>query len=123
MTSPFTAMLQTLSRQRGVTAALVVSEQDGIVIDSNLQIGQQGDRVAALAASLYRKARLSAKAAGLGTVSFLQLEAPNGRLCAVGAGELVLVVVAASAVNVGLVRVELLRAVVELTGINAGRPA
>lgn len=123
MTSPFTAMLQTLSRQRGVTAALVVSEQDGIVIDSNLQIGQQGDRVAALAASLYRKARLSAEAAGLGAVSFLQLEAPNGRLCAVGAGELVLVVVAASAVNVGLVRVELLRAVVELTGINAGRPA
>ena len=123
MTSPFTAMLQTLSRQRGVTAALVVSEQDGIVIDSNLQIGQQGDRVAALAASLYRKARLSAEAAGLGAVSFLQLEAPNGRLCAVGAGELVLVVVAASAVNVGLVRVELLRAVVELTGTNAGRPA
>ena len=123
MTSPFTAMLQTLSRQRGVTAALVVSEQDGIVIDSNLQIGQPGDRVAALAASLYRKARLSAEAAGLGAVSFLQLEAPNGRLCAVGAGELVLVVVAASAVNVGLVRVELLRAVVELAGINAGRPA
>ncbi len=123
MTSPFTAMLQTLSRQRGVTAALVVSEQDGIVIDSNLQIGQQGDRVAALAAALYRKARLSAEAAGLGAVSFLQLEAPNGRLCAVGAGELVLVVVAASAVNVGLVRVELLRAVVELAGINAGRPA
>lgn len=123
MTSPFTAMLQTLSRQRGVTAALVVSEQDGIVIDSNLQIGQQGDRMAALAASLYRKARLSAKAAGLGAVSFLQLEAPNGRLCAVGAGELVLVVVAASAVNVGLVRVELLRAVVELAGLNAGRSA
>ena len=123
MTSPFTGMLQTLSRQRGVTAALVVSEQVGIVIDSNLQIGQPGDRVAALAASLYRKARLSAEAAGLGAVSFLQLEAPNGRLCAVGAGELLLVVVAASAVNVGLVRVELLRAVVELAGINAGRPA
>ncbi len=123
MTSPFTAMLQTLSRQRGVTAALVVSEQDGIVIDSNLQIGQQGDRVAALAAALYRKARLSAEAAGLGAVSFLQLEAPNGRLCAVGAGELVLVVVAVSAVNVGLVRVELLRAVVELAGMSAGRPA
>ena len=123
MHSPFTAMLQALSRQRGVTAALVVSEQDGIVIDSNLQIGQQGDRVAALAASLYRKARLSAQAAGLGAVSFMQLEAPNGRLCAVGAGELVLVVVAASAVNVGLVRVELLRAIVELAAIGDTRPA
>lgn len=121
MATPFTAMLQVLSRQRGVTAALVVSEQDGIVVDSNLQIGQSGDRVAALAASLYRKARLSARAAGMGAVSFMQLEAPNGRICAAGSGELVLVVVAASAVNVGLVRVELLRAAVELSAITDGR--
>jgi predicted regulator of Ras-like GTPase activity (Roadblock/LC7/MglB family) len=103
-------MLDTLTKQRGVSAALVVSERDGIVIDSNLQIGQSGDRVAALAASLYRKARLSADAAGMGAVSFMTLEAPRGRLCAVGGGELVLVVVAEAAVNVGLVRVEMLKA-------------
>ncbi|CAN5908315.1 hypothetical protein BH11GEM1_BH11GEM1_22160 [soil metagenome] len=121
MASPFTAMLQTLSRQRGVTAALVVSEQDGITLDSNLHIGQQGDRVAALAASLYRKARLSAHAAGMGAVSFMQLEAPGGRLCAAGAGELVLVVVAATTANVGLIRVELLRAVVDIVAIAEGR--
>ena len=119
--TPFTAMLQSLSRQRGVNAALVVSEQDGIVVDSNLQIGQSGERVAALAASLYRKARLSSRAAGLGAVSFMQLEAPRGRICAVGAGELVLVIVAASAVNVGLVRVELLRAAAELAAIGGGQ--
>lgn len=118
--TPFTAMLQTLSRQRGVNAALVVSEQDGIVVDSNLQIGQSGERVAALAASLYRKARLSARAAGMGGVSFMQLEAPRGRICAVGAGDLVLVIVAASAVNVGLVRVELLRAAAELVTLQGG---
>lgn len=114
MATPFSKMLLALSRQRGVTAALVVSEQDGIVVDANVHIGQSGDRVAALAASLYRKARLSSRAAGLGAVSFMQLEAPNGRICAVGAGDLVLVVVAASSVNVGLVRVELLRATAEL---------
>src|SRR5258708_5093822 len=117
MSTPFTGMLQTLSRQRGVSAALVVIEKDGIVGDSNLQIGQSGDKVAALAASLYKKARLSAEAAGMGAVAFLQLEAPNGRLCAVGAGDLVLVVVAATTVNVGMVRVELLRAAVELAAI------
>lgn len=117
MATPFTAMLQMLSRQRGVSAALVVSEQDGIVVDSNMQIGQSGDHVAALAASLYRKARLSARAAGMGAVSFMQLEAPSGRLCAAGSGELVLVVVTATAVNVGLVRVELLRAAAELAVI------
>jgi predicted regulator of Ras-like GTPase activity (Roadblock/LC7/MglB family) len=106
----FGPMLDTLTKQRGVSAALVVSERDGIVVDSNLQIGQSGDRVAALAASLYRKARLSAEAAGMGAVSFMSLEAPHGRLCAVGGGELVLVVVAEAAVNVGLVRVEMLKA-------------
>ena len=78
MSSPFTGMLDGLTRQRGVRAALVASEQDGIVVDSSLQIGQSGDRVAALAASLYRKARLSSRAAHLGAVSFMQLEAPNG---------------------------------------------
>lgn len=119
MATPFGPMLDGLTRQRGVTAALVVSERDGIVVDSNLQIGQSGDRVAALAASLYRKARLSASAAGLGAVSFMQLEAPAGRICAVGGGSLVLVVVAESSVNVGLVRVELLRAVDGLVSAGA----
>ena len=120
MTSPFTEMLQGLSRQRGVRAALVASEQDGIVIDSNLQIGQQGDRVAALAASLYRKARMSSTAAGLGAVSFLQLEAPQGRVCAAGAGEMVLVVVAAASVNIGLIRVEMLRAAATIPILASG---
>ena len=45
----------------------------------------------------------------------MQLEAPGGRLCAVGGGALVLVVVAEAAVNVGLIRVELLKAVDDLT--------
>lgn len=120
MASPFTSMLQGLSRQRGVRAALIASEQDGIVIDSNLQIGQQGDRVAALAASLYRKARMSSTAAGLGAVSFLQMEAPYGRVCAAGAGELVLVVVAAATVNVGLIRVEMLRSAAAISGLGGG---
>lgn len=114
---PFGEILDALTRLRGVNAALVVSERDGIVVESNLQIGQSGDRVAALAASLYRKARLSARAAGMGAVSFMQLEAPGGRICAMGGGELVLIVVAEPTVNVGLVRVELLRAVGELLAI------
>ena len=110
MTSPFAAMLDTVRRQRGVTASLVASEDDGVIVDARLQVGQRGDRLAALAASLYRKARLSAKAAGLGAVGFMQLEAENGRVCAVGRNGLVLVAVARRDANVGLIRVELLRA-------------
>jgi predicted regulator of Ras-like GTPase activity (Roadblock/LC7/MglB family) len=110
MTSPFAVILDSLTRLRGVSASLVTSESDGIVIDSRLQVGQRGDRFAALTASLYRKARLASQAAGLGSVGFLQLEAEGGRVCAVGNGDLVLVVVAVSGANVGLIRKELLQA-------------
>lgn len=111
MNSSYAPILELLSRQRGVRASLIVSENDGLVIDSNLRFGQDGDRVAALAASTYRKARLSAAAARLGSVAFLQLDAERGRICAAGGrGDLVLVVVADASANVGLIRVELLRA-------------
>ena len=110
-TSPFTATLSSLTRLRGVLASLVVYERDGIVVDSNLQVGQKGDRVAALAASLYRKARLSARAAGLGRAAFMQMDSERGRICAAGHGDLVLVVVAEPSANVGLIRVEMLKAV------------
>ncbi|MDB4907510.1 MAG: hypothetical protein JWO05_2294 [Gemmatimonadetes bacterium] len=108
--TPFGSLLDTLTRQRGVKAGMVVSESDGIIIDSNMQIGVHGDRVAALAASLYRKARMSATAAGLGTATFFQLEAERGRLCAAGRNDLVVVVVTEAQANVGLIRMELLRA-------------
>ena len=108
--SAFSAVLDVLTRQRGVRGSLVVSAVDGITVDSNLQFGQDGNRVAALAASLYRKARKSAEAAGLGGTGFMQLEAEAGRLCVIGGDEIILVVVAEHAANVGLIRVEMLRA-------------
>jgi predicted regulator of Ras-like GTPase activity (Roadblock/LC7/MglB family) len=109
--SPYAPVLEALTRQRGVRASLIVSESDGLVVDSNLRFGQDGERIAALAASMYRKARLSAAAARLGAVVFLQLDAERGRICAAGGrSDLVLVVVADAAANVGLIRVELLRA-------------
>ena len=50
--SPFTELLDALRRQRGVTAALIVSEADGLVVDSHLSVGMKGDVVAAVSASL-----------------------------------------------------------------------
>lgn len=111
MSSPFAVMLDALIRQRGVLGSLVVDERDGIIVDSNLSFGLRGSVVAALAASLYRKARLSAAAAGLGDATFLQLEAERGRICAVGRNDLVIVVVAEPRANVGMIRMEMLRAV------------
>src|SRR5690242_20565078 len=115
MTSPFATVLDVLTRQRGVRASLIVSERDGVIVDSSVRFGQDGDRIAALAASMYRKARLSARAARLGAVSFLQLDAERGRICAVGGrSDLVIVGVADPAANVGLIRVELFRALESL---------
>ena len=113
--TPFRTVLESLTRQRGVRASLIVSENDGLVVESSVRFGQDGDRVAALAASMYRKARLSARAAQLGAVAFLQLDAERGRICAVGGrNDLVVVVVADPAANVGLIRVELFKALESL---------
>ncbi len=111
MTPPLRPIVDGLTRHRGVQASLIVSERDGLVVESSLRFGQDGDRVAALGASMYRKARLSAAAACLGAVSFLQLDAERGRICAVGGrNDLVVVVVAEPGANVGLIRVELFKA-------------
>lgn len=110
MTTQFTKVLDALTRQRGVRASLVIDPKDGIAIDSNLQFGDDGNKVAALTASLYGKARQSALAAGLGATGFMQLEAEGGRVCILGGETLVLVVVAETDANVGLIRVEMRRA-------------
>src|SRR6185295_4985143 len=99
-----------LASVRGVRVSLVVSAVDGIVIESVNQIGQETARVAALAASLYGKARRASEAAGFGWTGFMQMEAERGRLCAIGGEELLLVLIADRDVNVGLIRVEMLRA-------------
>jgi predicted regulator of Ras-like GTPase activity (Roadblock/LC7/MglB family) len=103
-------LLSPLTRQRAVLGCMVVGESDGLIVDSTLQVGVQGEAVAALAASLYRKARLSAEAASLGSVSFLRLEAEGGHLCIAGRNDLVVVAVAETRVNIGLLRAAMLRA-------------
>jgi predicted regulator of Ras-like GTPase activity (Roadblock/LC7/MglB family) len=108
--SPYAQLLGDLTRQRGVLGSFVVSERDGIAVDSAVQVGVDTEAVAALAASLYRKARLASSAATHGETSFVHLEGEHGRLCAAGRGDLVVVTVCESRVNVGLLRVEMLKA-------------
>ncbi|HVZ47595.1 MAG TPA: roadblock/LC7 domain-containing protein [Gemmatimonadaceae bacterium] len=108
--TPYSAMLGGLIRHRGVKGCLVVGEADGLVVDSTLQFGVNGTTFAALTASLFRKARRAAQAAGFGDATFVQLDAEQGRVCAVGRNDLVLVVVAEPRVNLGLVRVDMLKA-------------
>jgi predicted regulator of Ras-like GTPase activity (Roadblock/LC7/MglB family) len=108
-------VLEAIVKHRGVTGSMVVGETDGIIVDSNLQVGLRGDVVAALSASLFRRARKASSAAGYGDATFLQLEAEQGRICVTGANELVLVAVAEPKANVGLIRVELLKSLKALS--------
>ena len=69
MSAPFTALLAEVNRVRGVSGSLVVDAADGVIVQSTLPLAMRGGAVAALAASLYRKASRSAEAAGFGAGS------------------------------------------------------
>lgn len=112
--SAYASLIGNVTRHRGITACLVVAEDDGIVVDATAHVGVNTAAFAALTASLYRKARRAADAAGFGDVSFLELEAEQGRVLAAGRNALVVVAVADGRVNLGLLRMELLRAAVTL---------
>ena len=109
-TSPFTATLTALARHRGVLGSIVVSERDGLPIDAIVQVGVNADVVAALAASLHRRARLSCAAAGYGDTRFVRLDAERGSVLSASHGDLVFVAITEGRANTGLLRVELLRA-------------
>ncbi|MCU0618757.1 MAG: roadblock/LC7 domain-containing protein [Gemmatimonadaceae bacterium] len=99
----------------GVLAALVVSREDGIVVDGNGHVGVDTDAVAALAASLYARAAAAAEASDGGAPGFLHLEGELGRLCAVPRGDLLLVTVAEPFANLGLLRLAMRRLAERLT--------
>jgi predicted regulator of Ras-like GTPase activity (Roadblock/LC7/MglB family) len=105
MNTQFTAMLSGICRERGVRSAAAVTADDGTLIDSVLRIGDDVEQVAALAASLYRKAQWSARAAGMGATTLLHLEAEKGRLFVIGEGPVILIAVTETTVNIGAVRV------------------
>lgn len=108
--SQFAPLIGAVTRHRGVQACLVVSDEDGILVDGTAHVGVSTAAFAALTASLYRKAARGAASAGFGDVTYFELEAERGRVMAAGRNGLVVIAVAEPRVNVGLLRVELLRA-------------
>ena len=112
MTMQFRRLLDAITRVRGVQGAMLVAGHDGLVVAESLMEGVRGNAVAALAASLMQRLRSAAEAGGVGPPHFLHLQASGGTLLAVPAPEdMLLVTVADAGVNVGLVRLEMLRAV------------
>lgn len=114
MTGPALARaLDLITRVRGVRGAMVVSRADGLIVAEQLMEGIKGGAVAALAASLASRLLRAMVSAGLGPSQFWHLQCEHGALLVVTAGDqagLLLVAVTEADVNVGLVRLELLRA-------------
>ncbi len=108
--------LDMITRVRGVRGAMLVSADDGIVVAEQLMEGIKGTAVAALAASLAGRLKRAMEAAGTGASVFWHLQAEQGALLVVpagsadGGGSILVVAVAEPDVNIGLVRLELLRA-------------
>jgi predicted regulator of Ras-like GTPase activity (Roadblock/LC7/MglB family) len=110
MSDPYRTAVERLSRVAGVRGALVVELEAGVPVTAELSEDVSGTAVAALTAALYRRTNTAAAAAGFGAASTLQLEAAGGHVIVVGAGELIVVVVAEPGAQLGLVRLEAHRA-------------
>jgi len=107
----FAHALDLVTRVRGVRGAMLVSGDDGLVVAEQLMEGIRGPAVAALAASVARRLGRAMETAGVGATLFWHLQAERGALLVVPAPSgLLVVAVAEPEVNVGLVRLELLRA-------------
>ena len=102
--------LDLITRVRGVRGAMLVSAEDGLVVAEQLMEGIKGSAVAALAASLAGRLRRAMDAAGTGGAVFWHLQAEQGALLVVPGDGTLLVAVTEPDVNIGLVRLELLRA-------------
>jgi predicted regulator of Ras-like GTPase activity (Roadblock/LC7/MglB family) len=103
--------LDRISRVRGVRGSMWVAAEDGIPVAQLLMEGVPGKAVAALAASLARKVSGAAAATGAGRVRFVQMEAEGGTLLVAPAEhDLLVVALADSRINVGLARLEMIRA-------------
>jgi hypothetical protein len=111
LTVQFQGVLDAITRVRGVRGAMMVATEDGLVVADTLMEGVNGKAVAALAASLFQRLRQATAAAGIGRPGFVHLQASEGGLLALDpGGEVLLVAVTDPEVNVGLVRLEMLRA-------------
>jgi predicted regulator of Ras-like GTPase activity (Roadblock/LC7/MglB family) len=109
MKTEYSGLLSEVMRMPGVRGAFVVAVRDGLVVDGRVHVGVHGAAVAALAASLYRRA-----CRALGTDEergrYVELEAGRGRIMIAGRGDLALMAVVERRANAGQARLAVRRA-------------
>lgn len=105
------ALLAALTRIAGVRGALIVSPEDGLVVEEALMEGVDGRAVAALVAGLAGRMRGLTLALDQPPPVLLHLEAAGGGILAAFAPSgLLVIAVTTAGVNAGQVRLELLDA-------------
>ena len=116
MTSPWSGLLDGVTRVPGVRGAMVVSADDGLVVAESSMSDVDSAAVAALAGSLMSRLTRAVGALGHEPPRVVHLEAELGAiLAAPAAGGLLLAAVADAQVNVGLLRLALREAAARVT--------
>ena len=110
MNDVYNEAVERLSLVSGVRGALLVDAEAGLPVIAELADDVNGTAVAALAASLFRRTAQASGTAAFGKLTTLQLDADDGHVIVVNAGELIIVVVAQRDAQLGLVRLEAHRA-------------
>ena len=82
MTGQYESLVAQLERHAGVIGAMLVGVEDGLVIAGADTLGESWEPAAALASSVFRRARSASAYAGLGEAKFVRLEAERGHLFA-----------------------------------------
>ncbi|MGD8698141.1 MAG: roadblock/LC7 domain-containing protein [Gemmatimonadales bacterium] len=111
--SAFKDTLDSVMKMPGIRGALVVAVHDGLVVDGRVHVGVHGAAVAALAASLYRRA-CQATGDGDDIGRFVELDADQGRIMIAGTGDLALMAVVEKRANAGQARLAVRRAAAHL---------
>jgi predicted regulator of Ras-like GTPase activity (Roadblock/LC7/MglB family) len=115
MSDTYARAVERLSRVAGVRGALVVEAQTAMPVIAELREGVNGTAVAALAASLYLRTADASANAEFGAVGTVQLDAEDGHIIMIGAGDVILVVISEKTAQLGMVRVEARRVAAGLT--------
>ena len=104
-------VLERITAVGGVRGAMLVSSGDGLAVAEGLMEDVRRPALAALGASLVHRFDLVARTAEAGTMRVLHLQADAGiLLVAPVSAELLLVALGSAETNVGLARLEMLRA-------------
>ena len=106
-------VLDPLAHTRGVRAAILAAEDDGVPVQALAHEDVDADTLAALGCRLYRSARLASGRAGFGASAVMHIEAQDGQICVApvqtSEGTLVLIVLTEADANIGAVRMALTR--------------